>query len=98
MTDFGVSPGALRDAAREVDRSVDELTEVRQWLDTTELTNEDWGSSWMTDATHQAYRRTQATHRESVHTAVSQLQELAERLRASADRYERAEQASTAQE
>lgn len=94
MTDLTVAPSTLRDAAKAVDRSVDELAEARRRLDTAELTTEDWGGSWVTEPAHDKYRRIHAEHLAAIRSAVEDLQAVADRLRSAADRYDRAEQDS----
>lgn len=95
MAELTVRPDTLRDTARRVDRSADELDEVRQRLDGAGLTHEDWGTSWVTDEARQAYQRTHHRQLASIRSAVRDLRETAQVLRASADRYEQAEADST---
>ncbi|HEX5496452.1 MAG TPA: type VII secretion target [Mycobacteriales bacterium] len=90
-----VRPDTLRDTARGLHHRADDLVEVRQRLDTTGLTPEDWGTSWATDQAREAYQRTRARLLDSIHSATRDLADTAERLRRSALEYERAEADST---
>jgi uncharacterized protein YukE len=96
MDDLTVAPGALRDAASAVERSVDDLAEARRRLDSAALTTENWGGSWVTEPAHDGYRRIHTEHLAAIRSAVEELQAVADRLRRTADRYDRAEEDSAA--